>query len=493
MTPLILPAPVVAAPADFDVPGGRFYSQAAGGGGALGFAVVDDAQAQLWSEFKRLGGVAGVGYPISKRYVWDGFVVQVMQKGVFQWRPEVRQVYFVNVFDQLSASGKDGWLSSVRSVPVRLDASFDANRSWEQIVAARLSLLEANAPIKAQYYSVANPMVLYGLPTSRVVDNGNHFAIRLQRAVIQQWKVDVPWAKAGQVTVANGGDVGKEAGLFRPETIAPVSPDRSPPPSRGGQQSRGTPEQVALNSINHYRAIAGAPALKLDPALMKAAAAHASYYVLNYGDKSLAGMGLHNETAGRGGFTGASPPDRAKAAGYRVTWAVDENVGLVGNPEKTIDYFMDTVNHRINMIHPSAVHLGYGVSTKPAIDVFNLGFVGDRPGIGLPTVYPGDGQKGIPISSSVAETPDPLPGIARPVGYPISISFHVQDTIKWGEYSLVDGSGQAVQLYTSQKLWLRTLSLIPAKPLKSATKYTVRVTGTVNGQPFARTWSFSTR
>ena len=64
----------------------------------------------------------------------------------------------------------------------------------------------------------------FGLPTSRVVDNGNHYAIRLQRAVIQQWKVDVPWARAGQVTIANGGEVAVQAGMFGGDILAPESP-----------------------------------------------------------------------------------------------------------------------------------------------------------------------------------------------------------------------------------------------------------------------------
>ncbi|MCL5266268.1 MAG: CAP domain-containing protein [Chloroflexi bacterium] len=484
--------PVAAAPADFDVPGGHFFSQASGGDSGVGYTVVDDASARFWSEFKRLGGVAGVGYPVSHRFVWDGFVVQAMQKGVLQWRPELGQAYFVNVFDQLSIAGKDGWLFTVRSTPAKFESGFDANKSWDAIVAARIALLDANPAIKAQYYSVADPMVIYGLPTSRVVDNGNHFVVRLQRAVIQQWKADVPWAKAGQVTVANGGDVGKEAGLFPPEAIVPLPPDRAQPPSRGGEGPRGTPEQVALDAINYYRTIAGAGRLKLSPALGKAAAAHASYYASNYGDKSLAGMGLHYEIPGRPGFTGASWPDRARAAGY-ANWAVDENIGLLGNPRKTIDYFMDTINHRWNMIHPSAVHLGYGISSKPAIDVFDFGFSGDRPSVTLPTVYPGDGQKAVPVLSAVAETPDPAPGAPRPLGYPVTISFHLQDAVTWGEFSMVDSSGQGVQLYTSQKNWLRSLALIPAKPLRPGTTYSVRVAGTVNGQPFAKRWSFTTK
>src|SRR5205823_3654359 len=68
----------------------------------------------------------------------------------------------------------------------------------------------------------------YGLPTSQVTDMGNHYAIRLQRAVIQEWKQDVPWAKAGQATVANGGDIGKEAGLWPAAALPPSDAGAAP-------------------------------------------------------------------------------------------------------------------------------------------------------------------------------------------------------------------------------------------------------------------------
>src|SRR5687767_10925252 len=61
-------------PADFDIPNGHFYTQA--GGGAGGFAITDNDGMLFWSEFQRLGGVPALGYPISSRFVWDGFTVQ---------------------------------------------------------------------------------------------------------------------------------------------------------------------------------------------------------------------------------------------------------------------------------------------------------------------------------------------------------------------------------------------------------------------------------
>ncbi len=217
-----------APPLDFALPNGRFFTQTNGnplGMGTNGFAVVNTrpfvVPVRFFDEFQRLGGVPLIGFPISQPFVLDGFVTQVFQKAVFQWRPEVDRVFFVNVFDVLHDRGFDDFLFAFRSTPRQLDPSFDAGKTLAQVIADRLALLNANAAIRATYFSVDDPLLRFGLPTSRVEDMGNHFAIRLQRAVLQQWKVDVPWARAGQVTIANGGAIGVEAGLFPGFAVRP--------------------------------------------------------------------------------------------------------------------------------------------------------------------------------------------------------------------------------------------------------------------------------
>jgi hypothetical protein len=63
---------------------------------------------------------------------------------------------------------------------------------------------------------------------------------------LQQWKVDVPWARAGQVVVANGGDLGKELGLW-PEWAA--TPDAAPTFSANvvlGEPARGATVSAPL-------------------------------------------------------------------------------------------------------------------------------------------------------------------------------------------------------------------------------------------------------
>ena len=141
--------------------------------------MLNDSQARFFSEFQRLGGLQTVGYPISRRYEKDGFVTQAFQKLVLQWRPEVGQVWPVNVFDELSKSGFDQRLLQTRQIPRPLNSRFDSpNASWAEVVAKRQGLLDANSAIRARYFSVSDPLTVFGLPTSPVEDMGNHYAIR---------------------------------------------------------------------------------------------------------------------------------------------------------------------------------------------------------------------------------------------------------------------------------------------------------------------------
>ena len=125
-------APVPADRLDSPLANGWFTKQTkARRRGPLGFDVVDDATASFWTEFQRLGGVEHLGYPISQRFQYGGFVTQAFQKLVLQWRPELGQAVPVNVFDELNARGSDGWLESSRQVPRTPDLTQDINQPWE--------------------------------------------------------------------------------------------------------------------------------------------------------------------------------------------------------------------------------------------------------------------------------------------------------------------------------------------------------------------------
>ncbi|MGB0389723.1 MAG: hypothetical protein ACPGWR_33300, partial [Ardenticatenaceae bacterium] len=64
------------------------------------YSVCDDGQANFRTAFLQYD-LQNVGYPISRRFMRDGFVTQAFQKGVFQWRADGNFVAFVNVFDEL--------------------------------------------------------------------------------------------------------------------------------------------------------------------------------------------------------------------------------------------------------------------------------------------------------------------------------------------------------------------------------------------------------
>ena len=209
--------------ADWDIPNGHFYTQTNGGQAGTGYRVTNDGNARFWDEFQRLGGIDGLGYPASRRFSWEGFTVQVFQKAILQWRPEVGRAYFVNVLDRISAAGKDDWLLTQRMTPLPFDPAPDTGLAWSAVVARHEAILERDGAIRARYFAEGDPVSRYGLPMS-AEDLPAAYVVRAQRVVFQRWKTDQPWAKAGQVTIANGGDLAKEAGILPSDALAPEAP-----------------------------------------------------------------------------------------------------------------------------------------------------------------------------------------------------------------------------------------------------------------------------
>lgn len=183
-----------------------FFTETVQGEG--GFSVCDDQEANFRTPFERWG-LQKIGYPISRRYNRDGFVTQAFQKAIMQWRPDGNYVALVNIFDDLHNGGFDDVLVRDIQTPRQFPAGWDGDIPFDEVVIKRQALLEVRPALRETYFASSDPLTFYGLPTSEVEDVGNHYAIRLQRAVLQEWKEDVPWASAGQVTIANGGDIAK--------------------------------------------------------------------------------------------------------------------------------------------------------------------------------------------------------------------------------------------------------------------------------------------
>lgn len=215
-TPLVvLPVNPVLDRPDFQVGNGHFYTQGNGfgGGGGLGYAVLDDGDAPMWSEFQRQGGVDRLGYPVTNRFLYSGVVTQAFQNGALQWVPELGQTVLLNVLDELHTHGSDGWLDSIRRVP---PPPPDGQPGDASVLAPFPTILTAYE---------ADPE-LYGLPVS-VRDYGEVGSARFQRSVLQVWQQDQPFAAAGTVVAGNAGDLARAAGLWPVDAAAPGAP----PPS----------------------------------------------------------------------------------------------------------------------------------------------------------------------------------------------------------------------------------------------------------------------
>jgi hypothetical protein len=239
---------------DFDIPNGHYYTQANGhgGGGGQGFSVVDDSSASMYAALQAFGGVDEAGFPISRRFTINGtgqHVYQAFQKVILDWDPAVNQATAMNVMDVLHDAGLDPRLLENREIPLAADFSAaDSGRAWNDTMKAHLALLDGNQTIKAAYYSVPDPVDRFGLPMSGVARIGDALMLRTQRAVFQLWLSDTPWANAGQVTLANAGELARDANLFgsvifQPESLLPerMSGDFRLPWEIPGQEGLGFP------------------------------------------------------------------------------------------------------------------------------------------------------------------------------------------------------------------------------------------------------------
>jgi hypothetical protein len=245
-----------------------------------------------------------------------------------------------------------------------------------------------------------------------------------------------------------------------------------------------------IDQINAYRFLAGVPPASINPSLAQSAAGQVDYYDMNRSDGTMAGMGLHQQHEGAAGFTGTTMGSRAKAAGYGAG-AVTENAGF-GGLTTAIDWAMNTVNHRLPLIHPDAVDMGVSASDQTGFNIIDVGLRRGSVKQGLPSVYPGDGATGVPTSWDGGETPDPAPGFRRPLGYPITVAFSVNQKVEWRGFELWGPDGQQLEITTPKTDWMRAAAIVPVRPLQRGQTYLVWVKAAVDGKVVEKEWQFTT-
>lgn len=264
------------------------------------------------------------------------------------------------------------------------------------------------------------------------------------------------------------------------------------PASAQQENDPGIVEALAL--INTWRGWLGVAPLRIDPALQKAAEAHVEYYRLNYGDPTLAGMGLHNETPARPGFTGASFQDRVEAAGY-PGWA-NENAGLSGSMVWSTRWFIGTVGHRLTLLDPRYSDVGLAAVNDGKIK-FEIIDLGTKKWVEQASpewaAWPPHGATGVDTAFE-GEAPNPFPNASFPVGYPITLKYFGAGDLTLSAATISTGGVSVPSFSSIGSGWLtrQTIQLAANTPLERGKRYDVHIEGAANGQRFVRDWSFTT-
>jgi hypothetical protein len=207
----------------------------------------------------------------------------------------------------------------------------------------------------------------------------------------------------------------------------------------------------------------------------------------------------HLEVMGCAGFTGATPGDRMKAAGY-TAFGGGEVMAFVNSAQGSVDTWVNSVWHRVPILDPWTTHLGYGSSAR--CDTIDFGRGTPAPANTV-VVYPYDGQTNLPLSFNGAnEGPmPPMPATGWPSSTPISV--YAQKIMVTEHVLTKDGDATPIE-----HVWLDAQAEIVAMdmrrqltnvvfmyanlPFEANTKYHVKITGTYSGGPLMKEWTFTT-
>lgn len=298
------------------------------------------------------------------------------------------------------------------------------------------------------------------------------------RAQVDDWPVRLRLFRAAQTARARGQPE-RAASLYRKAAALP----------------RGTPplQRRVLDRLNEHRLQAMVVPVMPHPAVQRAAEAHAGYLQRHTRTRALSLAEAHGEVPGTEGFTGKSVGLRLLHQG--IAGGSTETVTSETDPEGAVDILMNSVYHRSGLLRQEARYAGFAATVQAVIDLYwEAGSQDEVTRIH----YPGPGQEDVPPRFPGGETPDPLPGVAYPVGPPLSIggSGTPPEVV---EHRLEGPAGPVpMRLLDAAHAPLPELLgdfvyLMPLAPLEPETRYRARVT-VKGGRRKAETldWSFTT-
>lgn len=274
----------------------------------------------------------------------------------------------------------------------------------------------------------------------------------------------------------------------------------------------GSQELAAFNQINGMRQQCGFPAVSENTLLDQAAVNHMGYMA----DQKISG---HYETVTTDPhYTGYGPADRMTHVGYAPAGASEvispDTTGIGG--ANSVLKLTSVPYHLSAMFYPlSEAGISYGaLNFGPANPEYTLqmDFANNASGTpaapnfsSAPLTFPCSGTTGVDYESASGESPTPYVNgqpvnlQTNPIGTPITVVGNLNDTVLLTSGVMIapDGSQTPLNLTDSSNDPNKNLApfaafAFPTNPLQPNTQYSVTLTGTDNGTPFSRNFSFTT-
>src|SRR5262249_33229926 len=250
-------------------------------------------------------------------------------------------------------------------------------------------------------------------------------------------------------------------------------------------EDQRAPALDVVAKVNAHRRAVGLRPVALDLELSRGCFAHARYLVLNAGDPSTQGIGMHKEEPKLPGHTAEgrrTGRDSGIASGVPTTGPVED--------------WMAAFYHRVLLLDPDLGRVGFGFARGGPngwVTVLNAGAgQGREPAV----LFPGDGQKDVPLRLSADEgTLGAGPGAKeRGAGYPLPPTFQRGHTIERAEVSLLVEKGKEVAVWTIARPrgGASTICAVPRESLRPGTTYTVKMSARVAGRAWSEAWTFTT-